>query len=349
MKTNNLKIYNSKFYSHIDSFINTYFPFNLSQPSNSYKIAVGVSAGPDSIALLYICDYLRQKYKTIQFFMLHFNHQSRPIENQNEEVFVEMLCHSLQFEFISKKNKNLTSQTEHDWRNQRHSFFNKFVERYQCKSLWLAHHIDDSYEWSCMQKSKSGHLIGTIGIPVVNGKIFRPFMCITKNQILKFLRINNIKYMNDSSNSLDKYERNWWRHHIIKKLKAKYPKLLPHYVQSANELALKFNLIYKQTPPGKKMIIDRYHHLYIFEKNQRVQDSIYLIRESLHNLSSKKRMKLRQQLRCMIQAFQNKKIGPIHFTGGVKVYTYKKSILITNREYFNNDNVIDLIEKNIQL
>lgn len=346
MNTDKHRNFSRKFYTHIESFLNSHL--DLTQNS-SIKFAVGVSGGPDSVALLYFCHYLKKKYDSLDFIILHFNHLSRPKENLEEEQFVFQLCNNLKFRFHCKKNIDPDNKTEISWRKQRQLFFQESLAQFQCHYLFLAHHIDDSFEWSNMQRAKSGHVKGSIGIPVINGKIFRPFMCVSKNQILNFLNKSQIKFMVDSSNMNDSHERNWWRIHILDKIKKKYPKVLHHYVQYANELALKLGVIYKQTPPAKLKIIDEQTHLYHFEKMQRVQDSFHLLRKSLHVLSSKKRMKLRQQLKSVAQAYKNNKLGPIHFTGGVKAYVYRKSILITNKVGANNENVVELIKRNIPL
>ena len=328
-----------KFERHVESFIKTYQKSALNQELR--RIGIGVSAGSDSVALLLVCCYLQTQYNNINFVVLHFNHQSRPKENEQEQNFVENLCLKYGLPFISKKNIS-PLQNETDWRKQRQIFFKETLLENQLSEIWLAHHLDDSFEWSLMQQAKSGNFQSTLGIPLKNGPIFRPFLCVTKEQIESYLKIKKQKFIFDTTNNNTNYERNWWRLHILKILKDRYPLILKHYAHRSFDLALKFNLIYLQTKPGTLIKINETTHLLYIPKGSKIHHSQNLIKNSLHYLSSKNRMKISSQLRSLINAYDNQKRGPIYFSGGVRAFLNKNTIVLTNDGNFNNEIVNDL-------
>jgi tRNA(Ile)-lysidine synthase len=349
MKKLSSRQYTYLFTSQVKTFLLNHLKEGKKAFTTPLKIALAISGGPDSVALLYFCQMLKFQYPNLSFCVLHFNHLSRPSENEREEIFVKDLCLKLCFPFHGKKNSSKNKgQSESSWRQQRYQFFQERIQSLSCHYLWLAHHLDDSFEWSQMQQAKSGHIKGCLGIPVANGKIFRPFLSVTKQHIYSYLKHNDLSFMKDSSNDLDHFERNWWRIHVLNKIKKKYPSILKHYVQRSTELALELNLYYRQTPPAKKIILDSHNHLFEFSHSQRIQDSQHLIKKSLHDLSSKQRMKIRKQMQTLFQAYDNGKKGPISFSGGVKIYLRKNVILLNNQPDFNSDTLKELLERKNQ-
>lgn len=58
-----------------------------------------------------------------------------------------------------------------------------------------------------------------------NGVIVRPFLPVTKADILEFLKHHEIPYRHDPSNDKDAYRRNRLRHHVLPLLKEEFPGL----------------------------------------------------------------------------------------------------------------------------
>lgn len=270
---------------------------------------------------------------------MHFNHRSRPEENEQEQSFVKTLAQTFNFNFHVESYQG-THHSEEQWRKARYNFFHTIIEKHilqhhRSPQLWLAHHLDDSWEWSLMQQAKSGNARGSLGIPVRHGAIFRPFLSVSKKQILRYLKSYSLSFVNDSSNLNTHYERNWWRLTVLKKIQKKYPQVLKHYVQRSMELALKYNLLNGQTPLAKFHILDKHTHLFHFQVHQKAQHSVALIKKSLHHLSSHNRMKLYKQLRILFESYKKKKKGPISFSGGVKAYITHNMIILTNKKEFH--------------
>src|SRR5690606_38097828 len=86
-----------------------------------------------------------------------------------------------------------------------------------------AHHADDLIETILMRIVRGSTLKGIAGFTEIkkvnNYMLIRPFIHVTKEEILAYNKVNNIKYVVDSSNNEDKYTRNRFRKYVIPALK----------------------------------------------------------------------------------------------------------------------------------
>ena len=73
------------------------FLINKVKLNSNDIIVVGVSAGPDSMALLYILKELRKKIG-FKIIVAHVNHNVR-VESKEEAEFLEKYCHDNNIEF----------------------------------------------------------------------------------------------------------------------------------------------------------------------------------------------------------------------------------------------------------
>ena len=94
------------------------------------------------------------------------------------------------------------------------------MNKYNCKYLFLAHHLNDDIETSLMHIIRGSNLKGYAGIEEVvynndNKIILRPFLTTLKQDIIDYSKKNNIRYFEDDSNNSDCYTRNRIRHHLV--------------------------------------------------------------------------------------------------------------------------------------
>lgn len=89
--------------------------------------------------------------------------------------------------------------------------------------LLTAHHANDNIETVLMNFFKGTGIAGLHGILPVHGKIIRPLLFATKNELLTYAKQHNLAHVEDSSNSGDKYTRNFFRHQLFPLLQSRYP------------------------------------------------------------------------------------------------------------------------------
>ncbi len=69
---------------------------------NKFRILVGVSGGPDSVALLHSLNDMKDKYD-LSIFGAHLNHGLRSTDSSNDQKFVEKKFSELKIPFVTKK------------------------------------------------------------------------------------------------------------------------------------------------------------------------------------------------------------------------------------------------------
>ncbi|MDD3048836.1 MAG: tRNA lysidine(34) synthetase TilS [Bacilli bacterium] len=201
------------------------YNFLLNEAGLKYgdTVVVGVSGGPDSMALLYL---LSQVKREIDIFIIcaHVNHNVRE-ESAQEKRFIEKYCDNNQITFESMKIEEYGDDNFHnEARSKRYNYFESIVKKYGAEYLVTAHHGDDLIETILMRIVRGSTLKGYAGFSSIlnmgNYKILRPFIHVTKDDILKYNKINNIKFVEDVSNKKDKYTRNRYRKYVLPFLKS---------------------------------------------------------------------------------------------------------------------------------
>ena len=212
-------------------------------------IVVGVSGGPDSMALLYILNEFKEKMN-LRLICAHVNHNTRK-ETIKEEEYIREYCkkNKIIFETI-KINSWGDDNFENEARSVRYNFFEELIDKYKAKYLMTAHHADDLIETILMRIVRGSTLKGYSGFSkVVNKgkyKIVRPLITLTKDEIIDFDKKNNIKYFIDSTNNEDKHTRNRYRHVILPFLKSENPNVHKKFIKFSETLLENSNYIDKE-------------------------------------------------------------------------------------------------------
>ena len=122
---------------------------------------------------------------------------------------------------------------------ERYAFFETVRLKYNALYILTAHHLGDSIETLMFNLIRGTKIHGLVGIPEQNGYILRPFLHLSKPDILKSLEKENIPYRLDSSNTEDVYMRNHLRLNIIPKferINPEYRKNMASFMRYMNEL-----------------------------------------------------------------------------------------------------------------
>ena len=212
-------------------------------------VVVGVSGGPDSMALLYILNEFKKKMD-LDLICAHVNHSKRK-ESDIEEDYIRKYCKENNIIFECKKITNWGDDNfENEARSARYSFFYDLVSNYNAKFLMTAHHADDLIETILMRIVRGSTLKGYSGFSKVvdkgDFKIIRPLITLTKDEIIEFNKINNIKYFIDSTNNDDVHTRNRYRHVVLPFLKKENPKVHKKFLKFSETLIENSNYIDRQ-------------------------------------------------------------------------------------------------------
>ena len=214
----------------IDNFIKS---INL---DNDDYVIVGVSAGPDSMALL----HMLEKNLHCKIVCAHINHNVR-IQSNEEEKYLKEYCKKKKIIFETLKiNSYNENNFENEARKKRYDFYEKMLKKYNSHNLFLAHHGDDLIETIIMKIIRGSNLEGYAGIKTFsyldNYKIIRPLLSITKEDIIKYNKENNIKYYIDNTNEDISYTRNRYRLQLLPLLKKEDKNVHIKFLKYSNTL-----------------------------------------------------------------------------------------------------------------
>jgi tRNA(Ile)-lysidine synthase len=191
---------------------------NLIEPHQS--VLVGLSGGIDSTALLSV---LHSFQDAIPFTLAvaHINHMLRGPESERDEDFVRKIAGQLSIPVHVKRVNvhDLAMSTgksiQHAGRDVRYEYFSELVRAYDYQRIAIAHNQDDQVETFVLRLIKGTGVRGLSCIPVRRGSIIRPFLDTTRWEIEQYVAERGIRYVEDSSNRKDVYERNYVRHRIL--------------------------------------------------------------------------------------------------------------------------------------
>ncbi len=164
------------------------------------KRVLAISGGVDSMALF---DFCVKKYPKDELVVAHFDHGTRP-SAKDDYSFVEKKCREYGVKFVGEHAKLGEGVSEEKARNSRYKFFYSLLDNED--KLVVAHHLDDLVESVVINLLRG---TGWRGLAVMNSeKIERPFLGLTKNDILKYASENEVVFREDPTNSSDDYLRN---------------------------------------------------------------------------------------------------------------------------------------------
>ena len=274
------------------------FLINKVKLNSNDIIVVGVSAGPDSMALLYILKELRKKL-SFKIIVAHVNHNVRN-ESKEEAEFLKKYCedNDITFEMMTIM-KYGDDNFHNEARSIRYRFYVDLINKYGAKYLMTGHHGDDLIETILMRIVRGSTLRGYSGfsdyVKLDHYSIVRPLLSVTKEELEIFDKENNIPYRIDKSNFKDKYTRNRYRMEVLPFLKSEDSNVHEKFIKFSKELLETDLYISKMV---KKEINKVYHDGYIdilkFRKldpvlGKRIIDDIFssLYKDDIINISNR--------------------------------------------------------------
>lgn len=195
---------------------------NMLQKGDS--VIVALSGGADSVVLLNVLLKLKAELD-LKIYAAHVNHNLRGEESVRDEAFVRRLCESKGVELFvrSVDVKALSTESGEGFeavgRRVRYEFFEEL-----CESLGAfvatAHTLSDSLETALLNIARGASLSGLCSIPYKRGRVIRPLLDITRQEVESYAAENHLEFVSDSTNSdADICNRNKVRHRVVPVMK----------------------------------------------------------------------------------------------------------------------------------
>ncbi len=228
------------------------------------RVIVAVSGGCDSVALVYLLNRLKKKYRLF-LHLAHLNHMIRKEEADNDMLFVERLAKKLKLGlscakadvdgFAGQKKLSL----EEAARKVRYDFLLSVAKENSAGKIALGHNRDDQAETVLMRFLRGSGIAGLRGIPPKRKSgtclIVRPLLEVNRSQILKFLSAKDIPYCTDSTNSESLYFRNRVRNKLLPSLEKDFnPNIKEMLVNFAENVSEDFDYLEKASLRGLRAV-----------------------------------------------------------------------------------------------
>ncbi|HXX71134.1 MAG TPA: tRNA lysidine(34) synthetase TilS [Candidatus Acidoferrum sp.] len=206
------------------------------------RVAVAVSGGSDSVALLRLLEAVRGELG-ITLLVVHFDHGLRGEESDADARFAGTLARGRGFDFICEREGVLSAARKHKWnledaaRRLRYAFFERLVEQGRATRVAVAHTEDDQAETVLAHLLRGTGLTGLAGIYPFVGSIVRPLLSERREDLREYLRTLGQSWREDSTNLDTRRLRARMRSRLLPLLERDFsPQVTKHLAQFA-ELA----------------------------------------------------------------------------------------------------------------
>ena len=211
------------------------------------RILVAVSGGADSMCLLELLRKLQDRAQ-LEIRVLHVHHGLRESAEDDLQyvaeyckeagipfqavrvdaagyaaangLSVEEAARHLRYEALEKAAKEWDQQPDHS----------------ECR-IAVAHHIEDQSETVLFNLVRGSRLTGLRGMLPVNGRIIRPLLCCSREEIESYLMENGITWREDETNEDVRYSRNLIRKQVMPLLLTINKGAREHIMRAAEEAA----------------------------------------------------------------------------------------------------------------
>jgi tRNA(Ile)-lysidine synthase len=187
------------------------------------RVAVAVSGGADSVALLWLLHDLAADAELPGTLagVIHVNHGLRGAEADRDEAFCRALAARLDLPFettradVAEKARAARRSLEATARDVRYAFFAEAAARLGATRVATAHTLDDQAETVLLRLLRGAGGRGLGGVRVKRGPFIRPLLTCRRGDVRRYLAARGESYCEDSSNASQSVPRNRVRHRLL--------------------------------------------------------------------------------------------------------------------------------------
>ncbi len=210
------------------------------------RVAVAVSGGADSVALLRVLLELRDELGIV-LAVAHFNHGLRGAESDADQAFVGELARQSELEFFvgvgDVRDHAVLNKlsVEAAGRELRYQWFARLASAKRLDAIATAHTLDDQAETVLLKFLRGAGTRGLAGIwPVVgsgSARVVRPMLGVTRGEVEAYLESLGQTWREDTSNRDHRFLRNRVRHELLPLLEREYNPNIRQTLSDAAEIA----------------------------------------------------------------------------------------------------------------
>ena len=215
------------------------FHFQLNQIITAENFLIAYSGGVDSHVLLHLCAQLKNNPGGSEksFTAVYIDHGLSP-HAKKWGRHCQHICYELDIPLtIIEVNASPErgQSPEAAARLARYHAFAELLQTNEC--LLTAQHLDDQAETLLLQLLRGSGSKGLAAMPKLKffsgGYICRPILNYRKQDILAYAKQHRLTWIEDETNSEQRFDRNFLRHSIFPLLQQRWPAVLNNFAKSA--------------------------------------------------------------------------------------------------------------------
>lgn len=187
--------------------------------SRGGTLLVAASGGLDSTVLADVTADIARRW-SLRLVLAYVHHGLRA-EADAEADFVRERAQHLQAAFAQRSVDVRGTRTRRGGslqevaRDLRYDALEEMRAEADAAAILLGHHADDQAETVLAHFLRGSGVRGLAGMPAVRGRLLRPFLTETREELERYAAAQGIAWRHDASNDSDAYARNALRHHVI--------------------------------------------------------------------------------------------------------------------------------------
>lgn len=229
-----------------------------------HPVLVALSGGADSVALACVLQDLGYKIEAA-----HCNFCLRGAESDRDEAFVTDFCQRRKIVLHRRCFSTHAYAHEHHVsiemaaRTLRYDFFEQLLQERELDCVAVAHHREDNTETVLLNLLRGTGIRGLRGIQYRNGKVVRPLLDVSRQEIEDYLAECHQDYVTDSTNLQDEVQRNKIRLNVMPRMREIYPNADESIHQGVRRLSDAFriyeygmDLLMQQVVHGNRILLE---------------------------------------------------------------------------------------------
>lgn len=192
------------------------------------RVAVALSGGPDSVALLHILRELAAQGELVLAGAAHFNHRLRGDASDADEAFCRELTASLGVAFVAaagdvrEQARAEKRSVEDAARRMRYAFLAEAAAQLDAEAVAVGHSREDQAETFLLRLLRGSGTRGLGGIRPKAGLFIRPLIDISRASLRQFAAEQGLTFREDETNADVSVPRNRVRHELLPYLEREF-------------------------------------------------------------------------------------------------------------------------------
>ena len=234
------------------------------------RVVVGVSGGPDSVALLDILRQLAVQEGEFQLHVAHLHHGLRGADADADAQFVISLAEKWKLPYTVERidlpeiAREEQLALEEAARRVRYAFLSRVAKTWGAQTIAVGHHADDQAETILMHLLRGAGPAGLRGMlpltpladyrllptaaPISSSlNLIRPLLELTRAQIIAYCEAAALDYRIDRSNQDTTYFRNQLRHEVLPYLAELNPQITERFCNLGEVLRADYKVLERAT------------------------------------------------------------------------------------------------------